>query len=628
MKWCSTLLLFLLFAVPLTAQDSPEDQAEAEELSELLAVIEQETAIATKTRMNSDFVPGVVTVLEADELSALGATTVWEALSFIPGVQPVLDGEASTSVVVRGIAFPFNSGNIKIMIDSVPLSRESAGINTSLLLIPIEQVERIEFIRGPGSVVYGDFALMGLVNIITRKRGTRVDLRGDDHETWTGVAASTWGDEGGLQFTVNAGATTSDDAPVQAGREAAEERQFAILGLRGSRFSVGAQFASRDLEQTSPATGPQAAFDETDWAVSGSFTQPFGDALTASVRADVVENELRGGPSEFEGGVGRVVADLQWSGWRRQEWLFAAEYWQAEIDAASQRFPAPPGSPPGTPQVVRTVSDVSREIVAFVLQNRYDVTDRISLTAGVRFDDYSDIGSRTTPRLSAVWRPSDQHIFKAQYAEGFRPPTFFELYGPGRRIEGLDFEVNSGTELAYIFRRAGTILRTTLFRNDIDDMIFIRVPGQQIFDNFREASSKGVELEWTQELTSRMKVMANAAWFETDDNRNTTGTVVESGAAADWLGNVGLLVRPMNQLVVGAHWSHVGERPTAGAHSYDLLNLTVTRHGLFVDGLDLQLGAQNVLGEAAAYVLPRPIGDVSVRYDDDARVWLQLTWKR
>src|SRR4029078_13627682 len=153
---------------------------EEQELQQLMSLLQQETAVATRTRMNSDYVPGIVTVLQGEELEALGRRFAWDALALVPGIQPVRGQVSSASAVVRGIQFPFNSGNLKILLDGVPLSRQSSGINGSVLFLPVEQIDRIEVIRGPGSVVYGDFAFMGLVNIITRKEGNRVHLRGDD----------------------------------------------------------------------------------------------------------------------------------------------------------------------------------------------------------------------------------------------------------------------------------------------------------------------------------------------------------------------------------------------------------------------------------------------------------------
>ena len=61
-----------------------QQKGEEKELAELLSIVKQETDVATKTRMNSDYVPGIVSVLEGDDLEALGIATAGEALGLVP----------------------------------------------------------------------------------------------------------------------------------------------------------------------------------------------------------------------------------------------------------------------------------------------------------------------------------------------------------------------------------------------------------------------------------------------------------------------------------------------------------------------------------------------------------------
>src|ERR1043166_2434157 len=166
----------LLAALPLFGDviDQQKQKGEEKELAELLSIVQQETAVATKTRLNSDYVPGIVTVLEGDELEALGVRTAGEALGLVPGIQDTRDNRGSDLALVRALDFPFNVGNVQVLVNSIAMARSDGGINTSALQIPVEQIERIEVIRGPGSVIYGDFAFMGLGNIITRKDGARI----------------------------------------------------------------------------------------------------------------------------------------------------------------------------------------------------------------------------------------------------------------------------------------------------------------------------------------------------------------------------------------------------------------------------------------------------------------------
>src|SRR5947209_8179722 len=125
----------LLVALPLFAIDADQQQQKGEEkeLDDLLSIVKQETDVATKTRMNSDYVPGIVTVLEGDELEALGVTTVGEALGLVPGMNFVRDDRSTPLMIVRGLDFPFNSGNIQILVNSIPITRSDSGINTAAL---------------------------------------------------------------------------------------------------------------------------------------------------------------------------------------------------------------------------------------------------------------------------------------------------------------------------------------------------------------------------------------------------------------------------------------------------------------------------------------------------------------
>ena len=111
------LAIALLGASVIYAQEQTPPAEEQNELAELMSIVEQETEVATKTRMNSDYVPGIVTVLEGEELEALGIATAADALSLVPGMQATRDSRSSALVIVRGLDFPFNSGNIQILIN-------------------------------------------------------------------------------------------------------------------------------------------------------------------------------------------------------------------------------------------------------------------------------------------------------------------------------------------------------------------------------------------------------------------------------------------------------------------------------------------------------------------------------
>jgi outer membrane receptor protein involved in Fe transport len=313
-----------------------------------------------------------------------------------------------------------------------------------------------------------------------------------------------------------------------------------------------------------------------------------------------------------------------WSGMGGLCWLAGVEYNEAEIDRASQRQQAPPGRPP-PPPVVFTAR--SREARSAFVQGQFALGERWQATLGARYDDNDSVGSRFTPRASLVWRLHDNHILKAQYAEGFRSPTFFELYlVPTQPM--LDFEVNRTGEINYVYQRGQATARVTLFRSRIDDMVFRRPAPLPGFGNVASARSEGVELELSRHVGADWRLDAALAWVDSRHDRTADLSTRDIGAAADWFGNLGLLWTPQPDSAFGLRWTHVGNRDSApaGDESYDRVDLSWTRRNFVLPGLELQVSAQNALGEAHVYLTPSPAADMPIRYDERT-AWLRLGYE-
>ena len=604
-----------LAAPPLFAQETDE------EFAELLDVLSEETEIATRTRMNSDFVPGIVTVLDAQKMQVLGARTVWDALSFVPGVEAWRDPSGTPTISVRGIPFPFNSGSVQVSIDGIPIAAEAAGINGAALLMPVELVERIEFVRGPGSVIYGDYAFQGLLNIITRDRGSRADVAIGTHDRRSGSARLS-GDAAGFHVTLQAAGFTTGEAQVPVDRPAREDRRFYTLHVQRGGLGLRVNGVGRDLDGTAPVA--PLGFDESSTSAELRWDRAWSEDLSSRVRAQQLDNDIVTPGIAFDGGHREFAAELLWTGFANQSWLGGVEYNDAEIDFASQRQQAPPGRPPPPPLLFAARS---REARSAFLQGQFTLAERWQATLGARYDDNESVGSRLTPRVSLVWRMHDNHILKAQYAEGFRSPTFFELYtAPTQPM--LDFEVNRTGEINYVYQQGQTTARVTLFRSRIDDMVFRNPAPLPGFGNVASADTEGVELEFSRHLGADWRIDTALAWVDSRHDRNPSLTTVDIGAAADWFGNLGLLWTPQPDSAFGLRWTHVGNRDSApsGDEHYDRVDVSWTRRNFVLPGLELQLSAQNALGEEHVYLNPQPTVDLPIRYDERT-AWLRLGYE-
>ena len=140
---------FLLgMSVPGFAQFDTTRTAEQAALN-LMELFDNVTEIATKTKLNADYVPGMVTVLHGVDLEARGIQTVWEALGLVPGFESSFQSQGTRLLQIRGAGGVVFSGNAKILLNGISINSTFQAISTTVLNISPELIDRIEIIRGP-----------------------------------------------------------------------------------------------------------------------------------------------------------------------------------------------------------------------------------------------------------------------------------------------------------------------------------------------------------------------------------------------------------------------------------------------------------------------------------------------
>lgn len=213
----SITLLTLFSGTCARAQDSSEQ----EEFNQLLNLLEQQTTLATKTRLNADFVPGMLSVFDAEQLQRRGFRTVWEALASLPGVTTSMDETGMRSISVRDIGELFEPSKIKLLLNGVAVNASAGATTGTLYDTPVEQIERIEFVRGPGSAIHGEFAYAGVINVTTRKQGEKYSVGLDSDEGVNFTALYSYGKPGSdFKSSFNLAANATDGEDIDSGRDA------------------------------------------------------------------------------------------------------------------------------------------------------------------------------------------------------------------------------------------------------------------------------------------------------------------------------------------------------------------------------------------------------------------------
>jgi hemoglobin/transferrin/lactoferrin receptor protein len=247
------LIPFFFSTSSVMAQETPPDQARLE--------ISAITIIVTPTRTERELreAPSSASIISFEDLSTLSATGIADALQDMPGVEVFdLSVAGAKRVQIRG-----ESGSrVLVMIDGQRISEQKSMDGAALLIDP-NRIERIEVIKGPGSVLYGSEAIGGVVNIITKKGGDR-PVQGEISATYDSSAAglngyaSVFGGFEGFSYRLSGNWTDYGDRRTPRGLLGSSSYELqdhaAFLGYRKGKVALGATYDNyrSDLNSHTP----------------------------------------------------------------------------------------------------------------------------------------------------------------------------------------------------------------------------------------------------------------------------------------------------------------------------------------------------------------------------------------
>jgi iron complex outermembrane receptor protein len=450
-------------------------------------------SIATGTQQALRRAPAVATVITAADIAAMGAVNLDEVMETVPGVHVARKGTANTALYVMRGVFDANNPQILMLQNGIPMTLMFLGNKGDVWSgLPLDNVARIEIIRGPGSALYGADAYAGVINIITRTaadtHGTDIGVRAGSFGTW-----DTWvqhggklgpmdiaaylrvGDTDGPKETIAADAQTLRDrtsgrppaslapGPMNLGRDAVD----ASLDLGYDKWRFRGGYKLRD--KVGLGAGIGSALDPTSWAKSERVTadlswldphiaRDWGLGFTASYLhyADTVPTNLLlappgaklgatvfpdgqiGGPNKWERQV-RLSAYAIYSGFADHSLRFGAGHDDLNMYKTATYKNYLINQTTGAVTLTGPVADYSviqpfmlpqrRKVSYAYIQDEWHFSRDWTLTAGVRHDAYSDVGGTTNPRLALVWDASHDITAKLLAGQAFRAPSFNELYG-------------------------------------------------------------------------------------------------------------------------------------------------------------------------------------------------------
>ena len=629
----SLALLLLQAAGPTRAQQAAPP---AEELT-LEQLLNTPVTVASKSKQTARESPGIVTLITAEEIANSGARDLIDVLRMVPGFDFAVDVQGVVGAAVRG-QWGYE-GKILVLLDGQELNETLYSTMQFGNHLPVNLIERIEIIRGPGSVIYGGYAELAVINIISKGPA---ELKG-------GMAAFTYGKM--------ARAYGRENAELGAGGQRGDWRYslsgFAGQGHRSDGTYTDLNGASYSLAQDS-RTDPRLLNASLGWRelqfrfiadryhtierdhygatllngealdFNGDFAEAAwhhdftgGFSLTPRVRykrqTAWLQNRVYD-PSvlSYDKTAERWSGDLilNWAGGERFTGLGGVEF---DRDHASNAADNAPGQ-----EFSSGANHISYSNWAFFAQGTLKLAP-VTLTAGARYERHSVFGGSFVPRLGLTWVREKFHL-KALASQAFRTPGIenIRLAFGGTLVpeKTTSYEIETGYRVSETFFVTANVFDTTIRRPII--YFYDAATGGEGYKNFERTGTRGIEIEgrWR---SGWGYAAAGYSYYRTVDNQvslyavpgddrpllglaphklTASGSVKLGGG---WRVNPGLVYYSARYGFVG---DGAGNAVLRHFSASPLLSLFVANEDVFVRGLRLDLGVHDLGGENHRFIQP------------------------
>ncbi len=458
-----------------------------------------EVNAASRASESVEEAPSSVSIVPSAELRGMMYPTVAEALRGVRGLY-VADDRTYVALGFRGFFRPGDYGNrVLVLVDGHPTNDDWSGSSYVGFdaRTDIDDVERIEVVRGPGSVLYGTGAFFGVVNLVTRSRGAPTRVEGAISTVEYGVSRARA--SANLRLGPDTGVWTSFAVAQGAGRDfffpevvgpgvdgVARDLDGFRSGTISGRFyhqdfTVQWFFTQRKKTLPTGAYGTVFGSDgttirDTRSFVEARFEPKIGDTLQSFTRLHANLYDYRGTSlyERVDGGEERDTFRGHWVGFEQRFVVSPVERLRLTLGGEVVRhflvrqkvenetgLELPERSDPFTVAAGYLLADLS--------------LGRFKLSAGARADWYSTVGLSLNPRLALIGKPWTDGVVKLVAGRAFRAPSAYELYYSSttqKTPETLTPETVWSGELEVSQRFSPTVVLTgAFFGNYVKDLV-------------------------------------------------------------------------------------------------------------------------------------------------------------
>ncbi len=534
---CLMALVLVLPLFPLEDEDrTPPQEPRRYEL----------VVTATRVETSEKEIASSLTVITRKDLARLKKATVPDVLQDVVGATVIRSGGvgATASVMLRG----GNSEHTKVLLDGIDINDPmNPSRSCDLAHIPLDQVERIEILRGPQSTLYGSDALGGVVNIITRtgQGSPRVSLTGSGGFLKTGEGRlDLSGSSRSLSYSLGAsylqtGGISAADSGLAGNTEKDGYRNLSLSGRAGLKLAPGLDLdvslrtirSRSDIDNFGGAYGDDpnsrqrvnSVFARTE--LRGLFAKGRWESrLRAAFTANDRRNDNPVDPGHpFDSERGEFRSGLAKFDWQNNIFLRPSHTLTAGAEYQSER-----GSSEYISQSLygpyESVFPHKRAgNLGLYIQDQVGIADRFYATAGLRLDDHSFSGTALTYRVTPAWIIKETGTkLRATLGTGYKAPSLYQLFAPPtawgpignaalKPEESVGWDAGADQEIL-----GGRIrLGATYFRNRFRNLItYDSVHG---YVNVGRAVTRGIETTGQFAVNESFSIRASYTRMESKD---------------------------------------------------------------------------------------------------------------
>lgn len=395
--------------------DGQEDLASLD--LETLMQMDVEVTTASKGAQSLYSVAAPIHVISADEIRRAGATSIPDAIRLAPGVVVQQIDPGKWVVGVRGFAWQY-ANKALILLDGRPVYTPlNSSVYWNMLDVPMEQIERIEVIRGPGDARWGSHAVNGIINIITRQA---VDDKGT---ALSGIVDSNAGSEltarhGGalgshMDYRAYAKYLEQGDFESASGFPRLGDRAAWRAGLRldgrgrgTDRFSlIGDVQQGRDTSSVAGQGFAPVRYDTEEWSIVGRWErgEPGRVNQQLQLSLDTMNQELYEKRETLDFSYQAMLPEM-----RAQTWTFGVTYKNSQDDLSSEIAIEP--------------RRMTQDTYGVFVHNSVALSAHNRLQLGSQLEHNQFTGWEVQPNLQYIYSPTERLSYWASVSRAVRTP--------------------------------------------------------------------------------------------------------------------------------------------------------------------------------------------------------------